>query len=160
MLNNILILIKRLLKAKKGIAILLLCGLFSGVTDFSQKIYAARTNHDAGVYNLCTYAVSIALLMIIELYIDLCFSKSKEKARIPEKRALIYIALMSLFLFINSYMKICAAALLSASQVYLVLQGANLILSSVMAWIFFKERINKNSIIGILLAFLGVVCMI
>ena len=46
---------------------------------------------------------------------------------------------MSLFLFLNTSLKTLAAGILPSAQIYPVLQGANLILSGLMAHFLFKE---------------------
>ena len=62
-------------------------------------------------------------------------------------------------LFANSFFKTLAAEHLDAVQLYPLNNGGAVILSLLMAAIFFKERINARCIIGICLSF-GALLMI
>jgi uncharacterized membrane protein len=64
---------------------------------------------------------------------------------------------MSLALFANSYFKTVAAVYLDSAQLFLLNRGIALILSSLMAAIFFKEKMTIKSVLGIVLAFIGIV---
>ena len=66
-----------------------------------------------------------------------------------------YILLMALFLFANSYFKTLAAKHLSAVLLYPLNQGFALILSALMASVFFKEKLTAKAVIGIVTAFIG-----
>ena len=52
-----------------------------------------------------------------------------------------------------------AAAYLPAVILYPLSQGAGLILSSLMAALFFKEKITKTCMLGLILAFAGLIVM-
>ena len=75
------------------------------------------------------------------------------------KKIALYIAIMALCLFGNSYFKTLAAAKLDSAQLYPLNQGAALILSMGMSAIFFKEKVTPKAILGIVLAFLGLLVM-
>jgi multidrug transporter EmrE-like cation transporter len=77
------------------------------------------------------------------------------KPAILDKQKLIYIAVMALFLFCNSYFKTLAAGRLSAVQLYPLSQGAAMILSLLMSAIFFKEKIKPLCIVGMAVLFIG-----
>ena len=79
-------------------------------------------------------------------------SRSTNRTRLPS-------AATAAAQFLNSYSKTLAARELSAAEIYPVLQGANLIASAVLARILLKEPITKRCILGITLAFIGVILM-
>ena len=62
---------------------------------------------------------------------------------------------MAISLFTASYFKTLAANELDAALVYPLNQGSSLIISALMAALFFKEKINLKAVIGIILAFIG-----
>jgi small multidrug resistance pump len=62
---------------------------------------------------------------------------------------------MAICLFVNSYFKTLAASSLSSVILYPLNQGMSLVLSSAMAAVVFKERLNLKAIIGIFAAFAG-----
>ena len=49
--------------------------------------------------------------------------------------------------------------MLTAAQIYPVLQGSNLLLSGVMAHFIFRERSNLKSVVGMSVAFAGLLLM-
>ena len=59
----------------------------------------------------------------------------------------------------NSLSKTTAANYMSSAEIYPVLQGANLIASSILAQILLKEKINKKSILGMICSFIGLLVM-
>lgn len=140
------------------LGLLLLCGASSGLADFSQKLYIKETVvPKISVFNFYTYVVSFVVLVLVYL-----FAKNKDKQTASDSKKLFksiwgYIFVMSLCLFLNSYFKTMAALHLDSAQLYPINQGAALILSSVMAAIFFKERINIKSIIGMILTFIALI---
>jgi len=66
---------------------------------------------------------------------------------------------MAAALILNSYFKTLAASDLSSAQLYPLNQGAGLILSSLMAHFLFRERLTKKAVVGIALAFAGLMIM-
>jgi multidrug transporter EmrE-like cation transporter len=75
------------------------------------------------------------------------------------KSTIVYIAIMAVSLFGNSYFKVLAAANMDSALLYPLFQGSGLILSAIMARIFFKEKISVKKAIGMVLAF-AALCMI
>jgi drug/metabolite transporter (DMT)-like permease len=68
-----------------------------------------------------------------------------------------YVAVMSVCLFLNSYFKTTAAIYLDASQLYPLNQGLVIVLSAIMAAIFFKEKITARCLLGMVIAFAGLI---
>ena len=62
---------------------------------------------------------------------------------------------MSVCLFMNSFFKTKAATYLTSAQLYPLNQGCGLMLSSVMAALFFKEKLTAKCVIGLITAFAG-----
>lgn len=141
------------------LGLLLLCGASNGLTDFSQKLYVKEIAvSDISIFNFYTYVVSFVVLLFVYLLTKRKQDASEEKTG----KSLFaniwgYILVMSLCLFLNSYFKTQAAMHLDSAQLYPLNQGAALILSSFMAAIFFKERINIKSIIGMVLTFVSLI---
>ncbi|MBQ8869675.1 MAG: EamA family transporter [Oscillospiraceae bacterium] len=135
--------------------ILLCCGVSNGITDFSQKLFVKQLpDISASVFNFYTYvfaAVTLTVCCII-------FRSSGERT---SKRDFIkisgYIFVMSIGLFANSFFKTLAAQHLSSVLLYPLNQGAALILSTAMSAVFFKEKLTAKCIIGIIIAFIGLI---
>lgn len=146
------------IKEKIGLGsavLLIICGISNGLTDFSQKLFVKTAEgSSAAVFNFYTYIFSAAVLLII--YIA---AKARDKSGSSGADVLravgIYVAIMSLCLFLNSYFKTLAAGLLPSAVLYPLTQGASLILSSFMSAVLFKEKLTTKCITGIALSFAG-----
>ena len=138
-----------------SLALLIATGVANGLTDFSQKLYVHYgINDNAAVYNFYTYVFSALTLLVFYMIFKF---KNKEEAREGEvlKKIFLYVLVMSVCLFLNSFFKTKAAGLLPATQVYPLFQGCALILSSIMSAVFFKEKLTPKCIIGLVLAFIA-----
>lgn len=143
------------IKAKltpRSVFLLAVCGISNGLADFSQKAFVKLAAGSSAVFNFYTYV--FAGLFLAAVYLA---AKSKEES--SEKPSGIfksifpYIAVMSLCLFANSFFKTLAASYLTSAELYPLNQGMGLILSSIMAAVFFKEKLTFKCILGMVLAF-------
>jgi len=144
--------------SKKGLFILILGSIGSAVADFSQKIYAREIGESAQVFNFYMYAFGFLLLLVMYL----CFrGKTTPKLQpvLYGKKYLWIYFTMSFCLYLNSVSKTVAAQFLTSAQIYPVLQGANLIASALMAHVLFKEKMNIKAILGMTIAFVGLMVM-
>lgn len=134
-------------------ALLAVCGLSNGITDFLQKCFVKTMAEDTlPVFNFYTYLFATVTLAVLYLLFSL-----KEKPRFENgvRGKYVYVFVMSATLIINSYFKTKAAAYIDSAQLYPLNQGCALILSALMAAVFFKERLTPKAIIGIVTAFAG-----
>ena len=143
------------IKAKltpRAVFLLAVCGISNGLADFSQKAFVKLTDGSSAVFNFYTYVFAGLFLAVIYLA-----AKSKkapsEKPSGIFKSIFPYIAVMSLCLFANTFFKTLAANYLTSAELYPLNQGMGLILSSVMAAVFFKEKLTFKCILGMILAF-------
>ena len=141
------------------VILLLVCGLSYGLTDLSQKAFVKTASSSlASVFNFYTYAVSFTVLLIMLFCVgDRKVEAAKRSIKTVCKKAAGYIFIMAVCLFANSYFKTLSAKYLDAAQLYPLSQGASLILSSLMASVFFKEKMTLKCICGIILAFIGLI---
>lgn len=136
----------------RSAALLAVCGISNGLTDFSQKAFVKLTAGSSAVFNFYTYVFA-------GLFLAAVYFAAKNKKTASEKPSAIfksifpYIAVMSLCLFANSFFKTLAANYLSSAELYPLNQGMGLILSSIMAAIFFKEKLTFKCVSGMILAF-------
>ena len=140
---------------KSGIIILLLCGIFNGCSDLSQKLYVKTiSNLSAVKFNFYTYLFAFVTLLIVYI------TERKPKSKDPMKKSVfVYVLIMALCLFGCSYFKTIAAKTLDSAILYPLTQGLSLINSSLMAAFLFKEKPNKQSIIGVVTAFIGLMIL-
>lgn len=140
-------------------AFLLLClsGLANGVADFSQKLFVKlESETPIEVFNFYTYvfaAITLAIFFFTQKRSGVQSEADKGKTRF----ILIYIPIMAVCLFLNSLFKTYAALYLDAAILYPLNMGAALVLSSLMAAIFFGESLKWKSILAIILAFTALI---
>ena len=136
-----------------SLGLLLICGLSNGLTDFSQKLFVKQAmGLPISIFNFYTYVFSALTLVLFYV-----FSKEKSgNGKESVKKISGYIVVMAICLFVNSYFKTVSAKYLDSAVLYPLNQGMALILSSVMAAVFFKEKLTLKAIVGLILAFVGI----
>ena len=133
--------------------LLLLCGASNGVADFSQKLFTKLLpDSSTAAFNFYTYLFSALVLAVTYGFLPKADATSN-KGNL--KRIASYIPVMAICLFVNSYFKTLAAGTLSAVLLYPLSQGGSLILSTLMAAFFFREKLTVKAVIGICTAFAG-----
>ena len=141
-----------------SLALLIFCGISCGLTDFSQKLYTKAVGGNIAVYSYYTYVFSAAVLVILYL-IERIKNPIRGTEGVLIKRIGIYVIIMAICLFANSYFKTLAATLLTSAKLYPLNLGASLIMSSFMSSIFFREKLTPRCIVGIILTFIGLLIM-
>ena len=140
-------------------ALLLLCGLANGFADFSQKLFVrSRPNGSVAAFNFYTYVFAAVTLVIAYIVFREADKKGENKPRAPFaviKPIWIYVLVMAICLFANSFFKTRAAHYLDAVQLYPLNQGSSVVLSLLMSAIVFKEKVNARCIVGICLSFVA-----
>lgn len=136
-----------------ALLLLVLCGIANGVADFSQKLFAKQLpNGPVAAFNLYTYISSAAVLAITYV----CIRKKDVAADKMQLGKIIgYIGIMAVCLYAHSYFKTLAAGHLSAVLLYPLNQGSAMVLSALMASVFFKEKLTAKAVIGMVTAFAG-----
>ena len=137
--------------------LLVVCGAFNGLTDFSQKWFIySQTAGDVGVFNFYTYLFASIVLLVSFIIAD-----KTEKVPNDGKSLKIFfvICVMAVCLFAYSYFKTMAAKFVPSAVLYPLTSGAAIVLSAIMAAIFFKERITPKCIIGIMIALAAIIIM-
>lgn len=146
-------------------AILVLCGVANGITDLSQKLFIYKSSGiSVSVFNFYTYLFSAITLLIIYAFLTLK-AKREEKTDTNETTAItqtnalgkisVYITVMSVCLFLNSYFKTMAAITVPSAVLYPCTQGIALVLSTLMSVIFFKEKLTVKCALGVVITFIG-----
>ena len=138
---------------------LLICGGANGTTDFMQKLFVKELPQvPVSIFNFYTYLFSAAVLGVFYILLRTKERKNGEAEGVSEvKHIMGYIAIMSVCLFANSFFKTKAAAYLDSVQLYPLNQGLSLTLSTIMAAVLFHEKMTWKCILGLLLAFAGLV---
>lgn len=147
------------IKGKLGLStviLLILCGLSSGLYDFSLKLFTHYSNASISALNLISYIIAAIVLAIVFLLPN---KEGNFGAKNMLRATLLTIFIMSVCLFVNSYFKALANEYLLPTQVYPIYQAGGLIFSALMAALFFKERITPRCLIGMLLAFVAILLL-
>ena len=141
----------------KTLAVVILCGLANGMTDFSQKafIYSGLDTTTAQ-FQLCSYV--FAAVTLIVLYTAMTVSKNAEEkngAGAILKKTWYFVLIMAVCLYANSYFKTEAANYLSAAKLYTLSQGGTMAIGTLMSAFLFKEKLTLKSGISIAITFIG-----
>ncbi len=130
--------------------VLLTCGVASGFSDFSQKLYVANGGNAVAAFSFYTYVFAGVTLLLIYI----CTARRGQKRAEPLQltRVIVYIVVMALCMFAASFFQTLAASKLSAATLYPLARGCALILSAVMSRIFFGEKFTVGSLSGMGLA--------
>lgn len=135
-----------------SVLLLIGCGLTNGITSASQKIFVnAFLETPISIFNLYTYVFAL-----IVLFLFFVFTSGKEQVKFNSegsKRPYVFICIMAVALSLHSYFSTMSASLLDSMRLYPLNQGASLIISTLMASIFFKEKLTLKAVIGIASSF-------
>lgn len=148
----------------KGVMLLLLCGFTNGIVSFAQK-YFTKTEPGGSitVFNLWAFLFAAVIIFAALFIVLLSGKKSAEKdsdAPPPQLVSLSsiygFVIIMAVALFVNNFAITYAAKMLDAVLVYPAQNAINIIFTTLMANIIFKEKINLKGIIGIILALVSI----
>ena len=141
-------------------AVLLLigCGITSGISSASQKVFVSTfPETPISVFNLYTYVFASIVLLLFFV-----FASGKKHIRFNRdrsKRPFVFIGIMAVALSLYSYFSTMAASYLDSVRLYPLHQGASLVIATLMAHIFFKEKLSAKAIVGITSAFFALLIM-
>ena len=136
-----------------GGAVFVLNGLVSTVSKLHQIENTIPTVSSASFVMLSGLARSICCALA------LAFMKKGSETGIPKRNMLIYlIAVSALFGGVSYLLQLVGAKSLPATVLYPIITGGSIIFSALAGRVFFKERIGKQTLVGIALCFLGT-CM-
>ena len=142
----------------KTLAVVILCGLANGMTDFSQKafIYSGLDTTTAQ-FQLCSYIFAAATLIL--LYTAMTAGKKPENndggAVAILKKTWYFVLIMAVCLYGNSFFKTEAANYLSAAKLYTLSQGGTMAIGTLMSAFLFKEKLTLKSYASIAITFIG-----
>lgn len=141
----------------KTLAVVILCGLANGMTDFSQKafIYSGLDTTTAQ-FQLCSYVFAAAALIVLYTAMT-AGKKSEEKSGEVAilKKTWYFVLIMAVCLYANSYFKTEAANYLSAAKLYTLSQGGTMAIGTLMSAFLFKEKLTLKSYASIAITFIG-----
>ncbi|MBQ9921099.1 MAG: EamA family transporter [Clostridia bacterium] len=159
-----------------AVILVILSAAGEGLSSFSQQLFKhfytpvgvcfTGIEYTKTVYHFYTY-VFMGATLLISLCIFLMCNRNGKTASFLQggiknlMRPLFYITVMAACLFGASYFQTVAANDygMPSQILYPVLKGGSLIITSIVAMIFFGEKITVRSIVGIILAIIGTVSM-
>ena len=141
-----------------GILLLLLCMISSGSVDLLQKIFVKELpGENTLVFNFYLYVFASIALILVNIFLYSKKMGSVKDSALVIKQIWLYILVMAISLFLNSYFKTAAAAYLDAVVMYPLSQGTAMLLSTVMSVVIFKEALSKKGVLGIILTLIAIV---
>lgn len=143
-----------------GLALLLAVCLANGLNSFTQNIFKQEFRRfSAAAFNFYVYVFSAGILGIVYLCLKEQLKEDTEGEKEPlfDKIKLLYIAIMAIFLFCNSYFITLANGYLPAIQLNPLINVSALLVGLFLSVVFFKEKLKTVSAIGISLMIVGVI---
>ncbi len=140
----------------KTLAVVILCGLANGMTDFSQKAFIySEMDITTAQFQLCSYI--FAAVTLIVLYTAMTAGKKKEEVGAVAilKKTWYFVLIMAVCLYANSYFKTEAANYLSAAKLYTLSQGGTMALGTLMSAFIFKEKLTLKAYASIAITFIA-----
>lgn len=138
------------IKAKitvKDFMLLMVVLISSGFTNVAQKMFTAWIpGGNKVIFNFYTFLITLAALCISMPII----SSNAPKANFNYKKVVPYIAVMAVMLFANSYFLTAATTVMSSVILFPLNHVLSLTAATLMAAIFFKEKITRTSAAGII----------
>lgn len=130
----------------KDFILLLVVLLSGGFTNVAQKMFTAWIpDGNNAVFNFYTFLITLFALCIYMLVVR----RNAPKARLDLKKVTPYIAVMAVMLFANSYFLTAATKVMPSVMLFSLNQVLSLAAATVMASLFFKEKITATSAAGI-----------
>ena len=155
----------------KMFALLMLNLLTQGLMDFSMQIFKrSNATGSNAAFNFYAFIFTAVTLLLIYAVLTVLREKDEDKKYLVTfkeqiageaeglKKVFVFIALMAVCLFFNSYLTTVASGTLTPSILSPLRSGLALILSTVIAW-FYKEKPSVKSVVGTVIAFLGLLVM-
>ncbi len=143
----------------KTMAVVLICGLANGLTDFSQKMFVySGSRATTAQFQFCSYFFAAVTLILLYSIMQIFGKKEPTDSGTGGavailKKTWIYVLIMAVCLYGNAYFKTEAATLLSAAKLYPLSQGGTMILGTLMSSFVFKEKLTLKSGISIAITF-------
>lgn len=138
----------------KALAALAGIPLSSGLADLAQRFYIKTVeNAEAGIFSFYSFLFSTLLLALCA-----ASRRGKENRMTGEgkKKSLLYVTMMALLLFANTYFKTLAAALLDGAVLYPLVQCLSMLLGMGMSALAFGEKPTRRALAGMTIAIVGV----
>lgn len=142
----------------KAAATLLIGGMSVALADFMQKVFVKEAFGSAYIFSFYTYFLALVPQTLLWFAVRKC-GKTSRNPVLSDTRHVLIFGVMAFCLYLGSISKTVAVGYLPATQMYPMLQGANLICSAVLAQILLKEKITTKSVFGIGIAIAAVVLM-
>jgi len=168
-------------KSVGGIILLVLAAIGDGMSGFSQQLYKHFYTSDGmkvgdvlypkTIFHLYTYIFTALVLLLVLVGYSVMARKNKKSNTVseencPSERALslnivMHIFIMAVCLFAANYLQTVATTdyKMPSQMMYPIIKAGTLATVTVVAMVFFGEKITKRSIIGSLVAISGIVIM-
>ena len=141
-----------------GLALLLAVCLSNGLNAYTQSVFKRRFDASTSAFNFYLYVFSAILLGITYLCMkEKPQEEGEERQPLFDRGKLLYIAIMAIFLFCNSYFVTLANGYLPSVKLNPLLNVSALLVGLFISVVFFKEKLKTVSVIGISLMIIGVV---
>ena len=135
----------------KLLFLLILLGMSNGFASLAQKMFVELcAGTSTFVFNFYTYLFSMVILGV-----PLIFKPTVFVSNVKKPKLMLGIFIVAVCLYLNLMFKMFAGMHLSTAQIYPLCQGLGIVNSSIIASVFFGEKINHRAILGMLVSFVA-----
>ncbi len=131
---------------RRQVIFLVLAMLSQGINQAMQKLYVYYApERDGVVYNFYSFVSGTFFLAVFSLI----WRRKGEMRSKMSRRVYVYIAVMAIALFLNTYFMTLAATSIEAIILYPLSSALSLVAGSITAHVCFGEKIKRDSAVGI-----------
>ncbi len=133
----------------------------SGLIDISinaTNAYYIKSPNDSALFSITTFLTAFCIGSLVIMY-QLFISKQQTVTTIFKLKNIVGGIVLGIPNYFSIYFmfKALDANVLSSAQLFPIFNLSNVVLSAIVAWLMFKEKLSTVNIIGIALAVLSIV---
>ena len=133
----------------------------SGLIDISinaTNAYYIKLPNDSALFSITTFLTAFCIGVIVIIY-QLFISKQQTVTTIFKLKNIVGGVVLGIPNYFSIYFmfKALDANVVSSAQLFPIFNLSNVVLSAILAWLVFKEKLSTINIIGIALAVLSIV---
>ena len=142
------------LSVREGM-LLIVVWLSSGINSLTLKLHSNIGEGSGTFYNFVTFVVAAVAFSVVYGV----FRVKNGKVTLPKNHYTVYLPVMAVCLYLNTFLQTVAAKYLDAMIMFPLVTVLGLLFSAIMAAVFFKEKPTVKNIIGIIVAGAAIIAM-
>ena len=144
----------------KPLVLCILVFMLNGFVSVVSKLHAIETEYPTvSSLQFVFWTAAAKFILCGGAFAALSLKRGGGEKFAVKPKGIMWVFLSAVFGNISYFMQLLCAERLPASVLYPIVTGGSVIMTALSAWLFFKEKPDKRSWIGILICFAGT-CMV